>query len=155
MLSLALLASGTQVSALSCMRPDVVRTYTQAAEAEEHYVVVHGTLRFDEQRLPEAVMNESPPSTKIPARITGMALSGSRFDTPFDHEITLEVLCFGPWCAGASSGVSYLGFLEVKGGAYTLTVDPCGGNGFAEPTEEALRQVELCHAGGPCRQQTE
>lgn len=140
----------TPAVSLSCLRPDVARSYKQAAEAEESYLVVHGTLTFDETELPEAVGNESPPGTRIRAQMAGKALSQSGFDHPFDRQITLDVRCFGPWCGGAASGIPYLAFVERGEDGYTLTVDPCGSLGFPEPTEDMLRQVKTCFDGGKC-----
>lgn len=153
-LSVMLAVLASPAVALSCLRPDVVRSYHQAAGAEEHYVVVHGELRFDQSRLPDAELNDSPPSTRIAAKLSGHALSNGTFSHPFDRSIKLDVLCFGPWCGVAKSGVDYLAFLEVREGGYILKINPCGGQAFAEPTPEMLRQVEQCNAGGPCKTQT-
>lgn len=149
---LAVLA--TPALSLSCLPPDVARSYQRAAEAEEAYVVVSGVLRFDETRLPKADMSaqqDTPPETKIPARITGMALTQSGFDHAFDREITLNVLCFGPWCGGAKPDIRYLGFLQKTDTGYELVADPCGSFAFAEPGDDMLHRVEQCFQGGPCK----
>lgn len=153
LMGLVLVSLASPAATLSCMRPDVARSYTEAAAAEGRYMVVHGTLRFDEARLPAAVLNESPPSTKIPAHLSGKALSNGQFNYPFDRKITLDVLCFGPWCGGAENGLDYLVFVQVTAEGYTLTVNPCGGQAFANPTSEDLRRVERCNAEGPCAPQ--
>jgi len=152
-LALALAALATPALALSCRPPDVARTYHSAAEAEAAYVVVHGTLDFDERRLPKADMSDQasiPPSTRIPAQITGQALTLSGFDHAFDRQITLDLRCFGPWCAGAVSGIPYLAFLQRTDAGYVLELDPCGGFGFSEPTDEMLTRVEGCYQGKAC-----
>lgn len=146
----ALMALATPALSLSCAPPDVIRSYQRAAEAEEAYIVVHGTLHFDENKIPKANHNDSPPSTRFRARLTGKALSETGFDIDFDREITLDLICFGPWCAGAKSDIPYLGFLKQMATGYALQLDPCDGFGFADPTPEMLRKVEQCHAGGPC-----
>ena len=147
----AFVALAAPALALSCIQPDVARSYAQAAEAEERYLVVHGTLTFNESRLPDAGYNDSAASTRIPAQLNGMALSRSGFDHPFDKAITLEVQCFGPWCGGAKSGLPYLGFVRVDGSGYTFAVDPCGSLGFAEPTPQMLDQAKRCMQGGACK----
>ena len=58
--------------------------------------------------------HEIPPDTEIPAHLTGHALMQDGFTKPFDRPIMLNVQCFGPWCAGATSGIAYLGFLEQR-----------------------------------------
>ncbi|SLN47970.1 hypothetical protein ROG8370_02095 [Roseovarius gaetbuli] len=118
--------------ALSCTPPDVAKTYARAAKADWQ----------NQQAM--------PPHTPIAARITGQALSPTRFDHPFERDITLDVQCFGPWCAGAVPETDYLGFLEQRETGYVLALDPCGGMGFTNPTPEMLGRVKTCFQGGPC-----
>lgn len=138
--------------ALSCLPPDVVQSYIRAAGASEPYIVVHGQLRFDAARLPstDMVTQRKPPHTLIPARLTGQALTHSGFDQPFDRNISLDVQCFGPWCAAAVPGIEYLGFLERRDEGYVLTVDPCGGMAHPEPTPAMLKKVLTCRQVGSC-----
>ena len=137
--------------ALSCVRPDVAATYLRAAEAEETYIVVHGTLQFNQRKLPKAKGNESPPTTRIPARMTGKALTKSGFDHEFERNITLEVQCFGPWCGGAGSGETYLAFLQRTGSGYVMVADPCASLSFQNPDPDKLSTVQQCFNGGPCK----
>ena len=148
---LTLAALATPALSLSCVRPDVANTYNFAAQADEKYVVVHGTLSFNKARLPQAAGNDSPPTTKIKARLTGKALSENGFDHPFDRPITLEVHCFGPWCGSAEPGAPYLGFVQHTTNGYVLAVDPCGGMGFSNPTNDMLKRVQSCFKGGACQ----
>lgn len=143
--------------ALSCLPPDVARTYQQAAAAEEAYFVVHARLEFDADALPRTDWRDqaaTPPHTLISARMTGYALSKTGFDLLFDQPVTLDARCFGPWCAGAAPGTSYLAFLQRKDDGYLLALDPCGGMGFADPSPETLRRVATCHSGGSCDPQS-
>lgn len=152
-LTLVLSVLAAPALALSCLPPDVARTYKQAEEAEAAYVVVLGRLTFDESRLPEVDMarqQDTPPETLIPARIAGKSLSRAGFGTAFDREITLNARCFGPWCAGARSGTEYLAFLERTERGYVLSLDPCGGFGFAEPRAEMIERVIGCFRGETC-----
>lgn len=149
--SMAFVLAAGPALALSCLRPDVARTYNQASEAEQAYVVVSGALRFDETRLPEndGTKNDRRNVT-IPARLEGTSLSRAGFTTPFARDITLEVRCFGPWCGGAQSGVEYLVFLEKHGRNLVMVADPCGSWAFPEPSAEQVRQVETCIGGLEC-----
>jgi len=139
--------------ALSCLPPDIARTYQQAAAADEAYLVVHARLYFDAAALPRTDWQDqaaTPPQSLIPARMTGHALTKTGFDLPFDRAITLDAQCLGPWCAGATPGTSYLAFLQHSQGSYMLALDPCGGMGFADPDADTLRRVQTCFNGGPC-----
>ena len=139
--------------ALSCLASDVVRTYQQAAEADETYIVVYGALSFDEDKLPIVDYSnqmDTPPDTLIPARINGKSLTLGGFNADFDRPITLNAKCFGPWCAMPSSGTPYLAFLERTDEGYLLALDPCGGNGFYQPSEAIRNKVAVCFQGGAC-----
>ncbi|WP_246175770.1 hypothetical protein [Roseovarius bejariae] len=156
--------------ALSCLPHDVARTYEQAAQSDDTYIVVHGTLTFDESRLPKTDwqnQQKTPPNTLIPARLEGQALTRKGFVAPFTRPITFNVQCLGPWCASAESGTPYLAFLRRTdgqsgagtsgssdtGNSYQLDINACGGMGFAEPSEQALETVVQCFRGGPCKPQ--
>lgn len=146
-----LVMAGGPALALSCLRPDVARTYSQAAASETSYIVVVGELTFDERRLPRGDgAQQDRRNAVIPARMDGVSLSKAGFTTPFSRTITLEVACFGPWCGGAKSGVPYLAFLEKRGGRYVLVADPCGSSAFAKPTKAQVQQVERCAGGLDC-----
>ena len=146
-------AAGPALS-LSCMPVDVASSYKEAAASEKRYIVVHGTLRFDEDKLPKVDMarqDQTPPETDIPARLTGKSLSKSGFSTDFDQPITLRAVCLGPWCGGAGSDTEYLSFLEQTDDGYVLAVTPCGGFDFSEPSEAMLRTVTRCFQGKTCQ----
>ena len=138
--------------ALSCVPPDVARTYEDLHAAPETYMVIHGTLTFDESKLPEADLEnqfDNPPITKLSARLKGQALSHNGFKTPFDKTISLDVLCLGPWCAGGQSGMNIMAFVERNASGYTLTLGPCYSMVF-EPTVQNLEQAESCMRGAEC-----
>lgn len=147
---LLMLLIATPALALSCLRPDVRTAFVQAQEAEETYIVVHGTLSFDASKLPEAVLNDSPPVTRIAARLMGMGLTETGFDVAFERDVTLEVLCFGPWCGGAGDGARYLAFLRQDGAGYVVSADPCASLLFHEPKPEDLTTVAQCYKAGHC-----
>ncbi|MEQ8899091.1 MAG: hypothetical protein RID23_18575 [Roseovarius sp.] len=138
---------------LSCMAPDAARTYQQLDEAEERYIAVHGALSFDESKLPETDLQDqgsTPKSTPLPAQLTGMSLSAEGFTTPFVHPVTLDVRCYGPWCAGMTSGTEVLGFVELRESGPVLTLDPCYSVTIPEPDEKMLEQVIGCMKGEAC-----
>lgn len=145
-----LISSAAPALALSCLRPDVTRAFAQAQESEEKYIVLSGILVFDAARLPKAVVNNSPPVTRIPARMTGRALTRTGFDFDFDRDVTLEVLCFGPWCGGAGSDVSYLAFLRQEEAGYVVSADPCASLMFQDPGQDVLETVAACFKAGRC-----
>lgn len=138
--------------ALSCLAPSIERSYAQADAAEKSYVVVHGRLTLDTDLFPSGRSNgQKPPRlTQIAGTLTGKSLSTSGFRLPFDHKITLEVACFGPWCGSAKNGEDVLAFVRKDGAAYALEINPCGGNVFGEPKGEMLKTIAACMRDGGC-----
>lgn len=150
-LAFALSLLATPALSLSCLPPDVARSFKDAAEAEQAYVVVHGTLSFDEALLPEsAQQDQNPPNVEIPARLTGKSLSNSGFTTDFDRPITLRAVCFGPWCGRTAAGGEHLAFVEQTESGYVLTLTPCGDYSFAEPTPAMVKKAAACFKGRNC-----
>lgn len=141
------------VLALSCMPHGVTDAYHEAAAAKERYVIVTGTLQFDPRKLPKVDFerqDETPPSTLIPGQIRGQILDRRGFLQPFSQPVTIDVQCFGPWCAILKNGAPYLAFLQKSEDGYSLATNPCGGFAFTNPTGEMLRQVKICFNGGLC-----
>lgn len=139
-----------QAAALSCLRPDVQRSYAEVDAAPESYVVVSGRLTFDPAALPRSHQKDTQPRTEVTAHLTGKSFGKDGFALPFERDIQMDVLCFGPWCGGVDTGAEVLAFIKRGAEGYTLEVSPCGGRVFANPMPKMLRQVEQCFAQGRC-----
>lgn len=125
----------------------------EVINAEEGYVAATGKLTFNERHLPKVDMHHqdaTQPLTRIKARLTGKSLTTSGFTNKTRIPLTLEVSCYGPWCARASSGKDVLAFLKQTPTGYTLTTTPCGGHVFYEPSRKMLETVERCYLTGQC-----
>lgn len=141
-----------QAAALSCIPPDIARTFQQLDAADERYAVVKGRLTFDERLVPKVDWNkqdQTPPLTQIPARLEGMSLSKTGFKTSFRQRVMINGRCFGPWCFGASSGMEQVFFVNLDGEPATIELDPCGGHAFA-PDRATQKRVLSCLKGTAC-----
>ncbi|MFQ6546430.1 hypothetical protein AADZ90_000625 [Aestuariibius sp. 2305UL40-4] len=152
--ALMLAAFATQAAALSCMRPDIARTYQYAAESEDLYSVVMGEFVFDESAMPDAVLSSArgfdKDVTEIPARFTGRQLSRNGFATDYDVEVVLEVQCLGQWCGGMAEGETVIAFLRHGGETPVLDVTPCGETVFTDPDQAQISMAISCINGGTC-----
>lgn len=152
--AIALSCAATPSLSLSCLPATVANSFKEAAASEQTYIVVHGTLSFDDSKLPKVDLerqDQTPPQTDIPGRLTGKSLSKSGFEATFDRPITVRAICLGPWCGKPVSGTEYLSFLEKTSDGYLLAISPCGGYDFANPTPEMLRTATQCMQGGDCQ----
>lgn len=154
MLLLALcLAAPVPASALSCLVPEVERSFATYDAAEENYIVVHGRLTLDRKAMPEGMTTSPPPPemTVVPGHLSGSSLTGDGFSLPFEQDVTLEVACIGPWCGGVGNGEDVLAFVRKDADGYALSVNPCGGALFETPKLEMLKQVEACMVSRDCK----
>lgn len=139
-----------QAVALSCLPPDIARTYAEAKQSEKLYLVVRGKLSFNEARLPKTDwknQQDTPENTAIRARLNGQSLGRSGFNTKFASNVTLNVRCFGPWCGGIASGTRVVAFVEKNDSGYSVEITPCGGLTFAEPSNGQIDQLINLHRG--------
>lgn len=152
-LACALCLVAGQAAALSCLPYEFENAWTDAESSESAFVVVHGTLQFDAARLPQVDwerQQDTPPSTRIEARLTGQSLTRAGFSRPFDRPVILEIACYGPWCATASDGAETLAFVEQTPEGWMLRTNPCGGFVFQSPDEAFLKRARACMNGADC-----
>lgn len=151
LLTSVLILATTQVSALSCMRPDPIMTFQFLASEPEPYFVIYGTLDFDAALLPPALSDDQMRIIgPIPAQFTGKGLSGAGFVTDYVSPVSLQITCAGQWCGAAQSGVSSVIFVEASEAPVTITAGPCGGRIFENPSDAVLQTLTRCMQGGPC-----
>ncbi len=91
-------------SALSCMDPDIVRSYEYAAEQEEIYFLIKGSIKLDgDQERPSErallVPGDGMEALLDPVygSFTGEILYEGEF-VPFDTNIEVRINCVGQWC---------------------------------------------------------
>ncbi|WP_424942636.1 hypothetical protein [Aliiroseovarius crassostreae] len=139
--------------ALSCMPYNAVQAYHDAQNASDAYLIVLGTLTFDDAQLPVVDWNkqeEVTPDNLFPAHLAGHSLARRGFVMPFCEEITANVQCAGPWCSSLTNGEVYLAFLKQTDDGYLLETNPCGGFAFADPDPDILSRVKACVRGSGC-----
>ncbi|SMR82350.1 hypothetical protein SAMN04488030_2700 [Aliiroseovarius halocynthiae] len=143
----------TTASALSCMPYNAIAAYNDAAKSDDDYVVVHGTLQFDESKLPKVDwqhQEDVKPDNHLTGRIEGKSLTRNGFTAQFMRGIDINVQCYGPWCSGLTSGAKYLAYLKKDGDHYLLETNPCGGFAFQDPDRATLFKVTACLNGKRC-----
>ncbi|MGJ8611103.1 MAG: hypothetical protein ACSHWY_08420 [Octadecabacter sp.] len=142
------LVLGGQAQALSCVRPDVARTFDWASDAVDSYVILHGTFAFT-QPAPFDAGNLTPTSIQLPATFSGQFLGADGFvDAPL-LDVTLEFACLSAWCGSMQNGDEAVAFVQQSDEGYTLSIGPCYDTVF-NPTDDTLQQVTSCMRGTGC-----
>ena len=136
---LALVAAATVTAdaalALSCMKPDAVRLYTQARDSSDLYAIVIGQLQPDaEIAIPEPNPDgsgelELSETTRV--RMSGHVLGESGFARMFDREVDVRVTCLSIWCGAPDP---YAGSTAIS-----CHADPCCGR--------EMTRVKVCGQG--------
>lgn len=140
------------VSALSCQPWSHLHAWHAAAQVETLYLIVRGSLLFDETELPVTDWDNQqvrPQLTQLSAYLTGDQLGRNGFATSFRQSVTLEVLCYGPWCASAVSGESYVLFVELREQDFVVSINPCGGS-ILPAAEQIESDLMNCMRGAQC-----
>ncbi|MEM1101043.1 MAG: hypothetical protein AAGH73_05880 [Pseudomonadota bacterium] len=139
-------------SALSCLPVSVSRAYLDAAAAEETYVIALGRFSFAPEALAPRPAGEGSwaGTRRVAAGFTGALFSADGFDFLTELDVTIAATCAGPWCASMAPGVETLAFLQEQADGYLLSLGPCGGSAFPDPTKAQIARIRACHAGGPC-----
>lgn len=141
-------------SALSCLRPDITRSYNAAAQADERYIVLYGEFFFRESLNPASgiAAPTSPPASFV-ARFVGHYLSTEGFLNVVDIPITIQPECASVWCGRLASDTPSVAFVEMlDDGGYQIDVGPCPQWVFDHTTAQDLEQLKTCINGGTCEQ---
>ena len=151
-LAAMLALSPVSAAALSCMPHSVEAAFGQAQAAQEQFVVVQGRLEIDQKQTVKKrkKYDPKPATVVIDAQLTGQALSQSGFSVPYAKPVRVVLECFGPWCGKVQSGGQVLAFVETSGRSRVISVNPCGGFLFHNPTKKMLSKIKQCFAGKRC-----
>ncbi|MEM7470472.1 MAG: hypothetical protein AAF340_03905 [Pseudomonadota bacterium] len=148
---LALILASTQPSlALSCLKPDAVRSYLNAVASETRYYILNGSFNF---KPPKAAALQGV-TQSFTANFRGDALARLGFKSGFERQINVTLSCAGPWCGQLDPDQPYIAFVELApDNRLTFTVDPCGSLAFKDPSAQTLKHLEICAQGGACAPQ--
>lgn len=159
MTRLPALALGTALSlitgpvmALSCLPPDATRTFNLAANSDDSFLVLLGDFTFTAPDLPDRDLSDA--RTEIAtwvAHFTGKALTQDGFTQDFDSDILMALTCEQNWCGGVPAAGRALAYVQqTDDHGLVLPIGPCGGQHFADPSEEDVARITTCAAGGAC-----
>ncbi len=142
--------AATPATALSCLRPDAVRLFEQARDAEEAFFIVKGRVSLLEPPNLPVENTETPAQTH--AQIEGLALTPTGFNQPFDHDVIIETICLGPWCASLEGlDDDLIMAVKTEDDRLTLRIGPCGGDQILWD-EDGENRILSCYRDGICEQ---
>lgn len=144
-------------AALSCIQPQIERSFNGWAEADERYYIGVGTLTPAEPlpQVPQGFDPLNPNFERDPVAAT-YSFSGRLLDgqagVAFDMPITVKVSCVASWC-GRFPEPGTSGLMALRGDGIlnlTLEMHACPGSIFPAETEATVSQ---CILDGRCAEQ--
>ncbi len=155
-LSLALAACiglSTPAWSLSCLRPDIVRTFEMARDSDAGFWIVQGEL------LPNGPIATPTPdkdgrykenaSATTAATFTGKGLQLDGSYAAFSRKIDVTIQCFAHWCGAAPLGTKVFAAIEVKDTGPELILDPCDSR-VVPYSNEANQRLLQCVQNNRC-----
>ncbi len=142
------LAVAGPASGLSCLKPDIVAAFSDAAAADEVYVIVSG--RFSDGPGPRDGGTTGGEPRSYEAFFSGWTIFANGPEERINEPVRVFETCTAEWCAELPMDTEVLTFLQrdPDGGKPTLVLNACQGNLFPEPTEAMMEAITTCFAKG-------
>ena len=146
-ISAILLACATQANALSCLRPDLAKTFDRLHASEDVYRIVVGTL--DIPNRPKSSLKPEPAKANGVFKGQYLGLNGLGKEQRFD--VTVETTCIAAWCGNFPEPTGRrLIFLKQSESGPTLTISACPDGTFVIPTAKKIGFLSKCLRNGKC-----
>ncbi len=149
------LLMANQALALSCSPPSVEGSFIQHSKAEERFILVSGKMT-NKRNIVLGPLTEGvgARSENFTATFVGHQANRTGFKRPIKISVAVSAECGGPWCGSVTMQTPMMTFLEITPYGHDLTVGPCGGSVFYNPTKDQNSRALRCLRGGVCRPKT-
>ena len=89
-----------------------------------------------------------------PAQFSGQTLSRAGFNVPVSLDVSIALVCFGPWCGGGPGPEEQLVFMrQGDDGGMIFASNPCGTWAFPNPSDQQKVQIGACARKESCEPQ--
>ena len=153
--ALCLATTAWSQSTVNCKIPDVASTFQKFRDANQPFVVVRGSARFDSSQIPK---NRSK-TFSIAGKFSGKSLGLFGFNKPFDEPVAFRFDCtpISPendpddfTCGSLKPETEILAFLEKSDKGYTLVTHLCSQTVFTRYLDEHSKMARKCFLGLGC-----
>ncbi len=145
--ALIFLAMASQAIALSCLRPNIGRTFNTIATSESIYLMGQGTLTATE-KIPDYKQGVE---RQIRANFTGVFYGVTGTSTKRTISVTVDAICFASWCGNfPKTNKKTVVFLKQSPNGLRLESNPCEGHFKVSPTSKDMRILQECLKNGMC-----
>lgn len=152
-LATALALLSTPALSLSCLRPDVVRMYEQARDADASYWMVRGQLVSETplsapKAQPDGRFKDNA-SASTTVRFQGKALHRDGFRDIPDTDITVTITCIAHWCGSVPLEQDLFMAIEITETGPELLAPACSSR-VIQFSEENEARLLRCALDGVC-----
>lgn len=153
-----LLASAQMGHSLSCIKPNLGVAFNAAAQSEDRYLMVLGSVNPIEE-----ISNPNDPNSAesmgIPfeyqAHLSGTQIGGRSDKQVSNLRVAVRISCLAHWCGfPPKTNKEVLSFLKIEGeNSYSLSVSACPGAYFSDVSDAELTLLRRCMRAGSCSDQ--
>lgn len=156
------LNTGT-AQALSCLRPNIARTFNDLNSSERNYVMALGVLEQTGARVakgskpvpdpdrPEQPVRDIGIPHEVPARFTGQMYGAAGLGAEQSLDVVVVEVCLASWCGSfPKTAQNVLVFIEQTEVDYRIRSGPCEGDFKLSPSQKELDILQSCLAAGQC-----
>ncbi len=148
--------------ALSCLRPNIARTFNDLSDSDRAYVMALGQLEQTGKRIPKRSKPETTGGAEqpvldigipheVPARFTGQTFGLAGLSPTQVLDVVVDEICLASWCGSFPATTDpMLVFVEQTDAGYRLRAGPCGGDFKIAPTSQELDLLQSCLQAGHC-----
>lgn len=137
----------SQAVALSCMRPNIARTFNWVNEASDVYIMGLGVLT-PKGRIPKYQQGQA---RHISSQFKGVFFKPTGKTEELTLLVTVDAICFASWCGGyPETDENMLVFFKKTKTGYRLESNPCSGNYKISPTPKEMKLLQKCLRRGGC-----
>jgi hypothetical protein len=158
-----LVLTAGSADALSCLRPNIARTFNDLSASDRSYFMALGHLEQTGKRIP---MRSDPPKVangeeqpvldigiphEVPARFSGKMFGATGLSDEITLDLKVDEICLASWCGSfPETDDEILVFIERTEVDYRLRSGPCEGDFKVAPTEAELALLQSCLKAGQC-----
>ncbi|GHA49016.1 hypothetical protein GCM10008927_12710 [Amylibacter ulvae] len=140
--------------ALSCMRPNIARSFNDFAASDDTYVLGFGKITATQKIVNPNKGKDGTAqheSYSVQASFSGRFMGDAGWGDPKTLPVNVQVQCLSVWCGGfPTDDQDAIAYFQKTSTGYVLQMGPCGGHYKASPTLQEQRILKSCFRNKKC-----
>lgn len=141
-------SDSSQLNALSCMSPNIIKSY-QYINIHSNKTVVILKGNFSESKLTWE-KSKKLETRVINTNFKGFMLGKHGFEIPYSGPVGIVLECFADWCGSIQSKENIIAFVNIEEQKLKLRIQPCNSTIFSADISDNEQRLLKCHRFGEC-----